>query len=95
MGKQYNDKENMIMMKMSAKDGYVAERYIDHSVPYIRVKYKNKHRTEVIMQESVFERVYGSLIEDRTKFQYNDCSLISNKKGGFYEYHKRIREQRN
>lgn len=56
------------MMRMRAKDGYVAERYIDHSVPYIRVKYKNKHRTEVIMQESVFERVYGSLIEDRTKF---------------------------
>ena len=32
------------MMRMRAKDGYVAERYIDHSVPYIRVKYKNKHR---------------------------------------------------
>lgn len=56
------------MTKSRTEDGYVAERYMDHGIPYIRVKYKNKHRTEVIMQESVFERVYGSLIEDRTKF---------------------------
>ena len=47
------------MLKMRVEDGYVAERYIDHSVPYIRVKYKNKHRTEVIMQESVFENIHG------------------------------------
>ena len=47
------------MMKSRAEDGYVSERYIDHVIPYIRVKYKNKHRTEVIMQESVFENIHG------------------------------------
>ena len=47
------------MKKMRAEDGYVAERYMDHGIPYIRVKYKNKHRTEVIMQESMFENIHG------------------------------------
>ena len=47
------------MMKSRAEDGYVAERYMDRGIPYIRVKYKNKHRTEVIMQESVFEKIHG------------------------------------
>ena len=28
------------MMKSRAEDGYVAERYMDHGIPYIRVKYK-------------------------------------------------------
>ena len=57
------------MLKMRAEDGSVAERYMDHGVPYIRVKYKNKHRTEVIMQESVFEQIHGKFenVEDLGK----------------------------
>ena len=47
------------MMKSRAEDGYVAERYMDHGIPYIRVKCKTMHRTEVIMQESVFENIHG------------------------------------
>ena len=57
------------MMKMRAEDGYVAERYMDHGVPYVRVKYKNKERTEVIMQEVVFEKIHG-------KFENEDAENI-------------------
>ena len=55
------------MTKMRAEDGYVAERYMDHGIPYIRVKYKNKHRTEVIMQESVFENIHGKFEDEDTE----------------------------
>ena len=55
------------MMKSRTEDGYVAERYIDHGIPYIRVKYKNKHRTEVIMQESVFENIHGKFEDEDTE----------------------------
>ena len=37
----------------------VAERYNDKGISYIRVKYNDVHRTEILMQESEFERVYG------------------------------------
>ena len=40
---------------------FVAERYIDKGVPYVRLKYNSKYRTEVIMQECEFEKMYGKL----------------------------------
>ena len=55
------------MMKSRTEGGYVAERYMDHGIPYIRVKYKNKHRTEVIMQESVFENIHGKFEDEDTE----------------------------
>ena len=51
------------MMKSRTEDGYVAERYMDHGKAYVRVKYNNKERTEVIMQESVFEKIHGKFEE--------------------------------
>ena len=37
----------------------VAERYNDNGVSYVRVKYNDVHRTEIIMQEKEFEKIYG------------------------------------
>ena len=42
-------------------NAFVAERYIDEGVSYIRLKYNDKYRTEVIMQECDFEKAYGKL----------------------------------
>ena len=37
----------------------VAERYNDKGISYIRVKYNDVHRTEILMQEKEFEKIYG------------------------------------
>ena len=37
----------------------VAERYNDKGILYIRVKYNGVHRTEILMQEKEFEKIYG------------------------------------
>ena len=48
----------MVRIKMSKN--MIAERYTDESGKiYVRLKYNDKHRTEVVMQESEFENVYG------------------------------------
>ena len=38
----------------------VAERYNDKGISYIRVKYNDVHRTEILMQEKEFEKIYGN-----------------------------------
>lgn len=53
-------KENEDMEKIKIGNKYVAERYTDdNGKSYIRLKYNGKHRTEVVMQESEFEKIYG------------------------------------
>lgn len=48
------------MERIKIGDRYIAERYTDqYRKVYIRLKYNGKHRTEVVMQESEFEKVYG------------------------------------
>ena len=48
------------MERIKVGNTYIAERYTDqYGKVYIRLKYNGKHRTEVVMQESEFERVYG------------------------------------
>lgn len=48
------------MERIKVRNRYIAERYTDESGKiYIRLKYNDKHRTEVVMQESEFEKVYG------------------------------------
>ena len=42
-------------------NAFVVERCIDEGVPYIRLKYNDKYRTEVIMQEKEFVKIYGKL----------------------------------
>ena len=37
----------------------VAERYNYKGISYIRVKYNDVHRTEILMQEKEFEKIYG------------------------------------
>ena len=37
----------------------VVERYIDEGVPYIRLKYNDKYRKEVIIQEKELVKMYG------------------------------------
>ena len=48
------------MERIKVGNKYIAERYTDqYGKVYIRLKYNGKHRTEVVMQESEFEKVYG------------------------------------
>lgn len=49
------------MERVKIGNVFAAERYIDKGVPYIRLKYNDKHRTEIIMQECDFVKVYGKL----------------------------------
>ena len=51
--------ENKIMETIKIGNAFVAERYIDEGVSYIRLKYNDKYRTEVIMQEKEFVKMYG------------------------------------
>ena len=51
--------ENKIMETIKIGNAFVAKRYIDEGVSYIRLKYKDKYRTEVIMQEKEFVKMYG------------------------------------
>lgn len=47
------------MERIKMSKNMIAEKYTDESGKiYVRLKYNDKHRTEVIMQESEFERVY-------------------------------------
>ena len=48
------------MERINIGNGSMAEKYVDENGKvYIRMKYNDRYRTEVIMQESEFERVYG------------------------------------
>lgn len=48
------------MERINIGNGFMAERYTDENGKvYIRLKYNDRCRTEVIMQEYEFERVYG------------------------------------
>lgn len=53
-------KENEDMERIKMSKNIIAEKYTDDNGKfYIRLKYNGKHRTEVVMQESEFEKVYG------------------------------------
>lgn len=48
------------MERIKISKNMIAEKYTDESGKiYVRLKYNDKHRTEVIMQECEFKRVYG------------------------------------
>lgn len=48
------------MERIKIGNGHTVERYIDdNGKSYVRIKYNDKYRTEVIMQECEFERAYG------------------------------------
>lgn len=48
------------MERIKMSKNIIAEKYTDdNGKSYIRLKYNGKHRTEVVMQESEFEKVYG------------------------------------
>lgn len=56
----YIVKENEEMERIKMSKNIIAEKYTDdNGKSYIRLKYNGKHRTEVVMQESEFEKVYG------------------------------------
>jgi hypothetical protein len=49
------------MERIKMSKNIVAEKYTDEKGKnYIRLKYNKGYRTEVIMQEGEFERIYGN-----------------------------------
>lgn len=45
------------------------EKYTDiHGSTWVRVKFKNKYRTEIIMSEEEFKKKYGKSIEIILKY---------------------------
>lgn len=56
----YIAKENKDMERIKMSKNIIAEKYTDdNGKSYIRLKYNGKHKTEVVMQESEFEKIYG------------------------------------
>lgn len=47
-------------MKRIEMKNMIIEKYTDKlGVSWVRMLYKGKHKTEVLMQESEFEKMYG------------------------------------